>query len=77
VVALLAAWGQFLVTGPAATVATGCVAFWALFNAGFGVSPLYALTYPLGQAVIAWIFLRSTFRGERRIEWRGRTYGPS
>jgi chlorobactene glucosyltransferase len=60
-----------------ASVATGlCVAFWALFDAGFGVSPLYALTYPLGQAVIAWIFLRSTFRGERRIEWRGRTYGP-
>jgi hypothetical protein len=59
-------------------MATGfCVTFWALFNAGFGVSPLYALTYPLGQAVIAWIFLRSTFRGERRIEWRGRTYGPS
>ncbi len=58
-----------------AVVATGfSVAFWALFNAGFGVSPLYALTYPLGQAVIAWIFLRSTIRGERRIEWRGRTY---
>jgi chlorobactene glucosyltransferase len=78
VLALLAAAG----VAPAAwltpaLMATGlCTAFWALFNAGFGVSPLYALTYPLGQAVIAWIFLRSTIRGERHIEWRGRTYGP-
>lgn len=63
---------------PPAAVATGlCVAFWALFDAGFGVPPLYALTYPLGQAVVAWIFLRSTLRGERRIEWRGRIYGSS
>lgn len=76
VLALLAAVGAAPATCLApAVVATGfCMAFWALFDAGFGVSPVYALTYPLGQAVIAWIFLRSTIRGERRIEWRGRTY---
>lgn len=79
VLLLLAVLGTVSATWLApAAMATGlCVAFWALFDAGFGVSPRYAVTYPLGQAVIAWIFLRSTFRGERRIEWRGRTYGPS
>ena len=55
--------------------ATGLSAlFWFLFNAGFGINPLYGLTYPLGVAMTAWIFARSTRRGERRIEWRGRTY---
>ena len=60
---------------PAATIAVGLSAlFWMLFFAGFGVNPLYALTYPLGVAMTGWIFARSTRRGERRIEWRGRTY---
>lgn len=55
--------------------ATGLSAlFWMLFNAGFGINPLYGLTYPLGVAMTGWIFARSTRRGERRIEWRGRTY---
>ena len=59
----------------AAAVATGLSAlFWALFDAGFGVNPLYGLSYPLGVAMTGWIFARSTRRGERRIEWRGRTY---
>jgi chlorobactene glucosyltransferase len=60
---------------PAATLAVGLsVLFWTIFLAGFGVNPLYALTYPLGVAMTGWIFARSTRRGERRIEWRGRTY---
>lgn len=33
----------------------------------------YAVLYPLGAAVVAFIMLRSAWRG-RRIEWRGRTY---
>ncbi|HKA59921.1 MAG TPA: glycosyltransferase, partial [Gemmatimonadales bacterium] len=33
----------------------------------------YAALYPLGAAVVAFIMLRSAWRG-RRIEWRGRTY---
>ena len=60
---------------PAAILAVGLSAlFWMFFFAGFGVNPLYALTYPLGVAMTGWIFARSTHRGERRIEWRGRTY---
>lgn len=48
--------------------------FWILFDAGFGITPLYGLTYPLGVGMTGWIFARSVRRGERRIEWRGRTY---
>lgn len=55
--------------------ATGLSAlFWILFDAGFGINPLYGLSYPLGVLMTAWIFARSTLRGARRIEWRGRTY---
>ena len=55
--------------------ATGLSAmFWVLFNVGFGVNPLYGLSYPLGVVMTGWIFARSTRRGERQIEWRGRTY---
>jgi len=55
--------------------ATGLSAlFWILFNLGFGINPLYGLSYPLGVVMTGWIFARSTRRGERRIEWRGRTY---
>ena len=35
----------------------------------------YALLYPLGAALVAGIMLRSAWRGDRRIEWRGRRYG--
>ena len=48
--------------------------FWMLFDAGFGIGPLYGLTYPLGVGMTGWIFARSVLRGGRRIEWRGRTY---
>lgn len=55
--------------------ATGLSAlFWVLFDAGFGINPLYGLSYPLGVLMTGWIFARSTHRGERKIEWRGRTY---
>lgn len=33
----------------------------------------FAALYPLGAAIVAFIMLRSAWRG-RRIEWRGRTY---
>lgn len=62
----------------AALLATGASAlFWMVFDAGFGVPARYGLTYPLGVTMTAWIFARSVRRGERRIEWRGRTYTSS
>jgi chlorobactene glucosyltransferase len=61
-----------------AALATGLsVVFWATFDAGFGINPLYGLSYPLGVVMTGWIFARSTRRGEQRIEWRGRTYSST
>lgn len=34
----------------------------------------YALLYPAGAGLVAFIMLRSAWRGGRRIEWRGRVY---
>ncbi len=34
----------------------------------------YALLYPFGSAVVAFIMIRSAWRGRRLIEWRGRSY---
>jgi len=34
----------------------------------------YALLYPFGAGVVAWIMIRSAWRGSARIEWRGRSY---
>jgi len=35
---------------------------------------VYALLYPLGAAMVAYIMIRSALRGSRRVEWRGRLY---
>lgn len=37
----------------------------------------YALLYPLGAAMVAFIMIRSAWRGKRKVEWRGRTYRGS
>ena len=34
----------------------------------------YALLYPLGACMVAYIMLRSAWRGRRRVEWKGRVY---
>jgi hypothetical protein len=39
-------------------------------------SPLYALTFPLGAAVLLWIFLGAIIRGSR-VSWKGREYGAA
>ena len=62
--------------GPAAGLATGLSAlFWMLISYGMRIPVLYGLLYPLGALVALYIVARSTWRGERRVEWRGRTYG--
>ncbi|HSJ15294.1 MAG TPA: glycosyltransferase family 2 protein [Longimicrobiales bacterium] len=58
----------------AATVAS--LACWLIVNLELGVPPLATLFYPAGALVAALLFFRSALRG-RRIEWRGRRYGPS
>jgi chlorobactene glucosyltransferase len=60
---------------PAALTAWALSAlFWVLISFGMGIPPAYGLGYPLGAAVTLYIAMRSTWRGARRVEWRGRTY---
>ncbi|MGH7675756.1 MAG: glycosyltransferase [Gemmatimonadales bacterium] len=35
----------------------------------------YALLYPLGAMIVAYIMIRSAWRGAARVEWKGRVYG--
>lgn len=60
---------------PAALLATGLSAFfWMLICYGMGIPRLYGLGYPIGALMALYIALRSSWRGSRRIEWRGRVY---
>jgi chlorobactene glucosyltransferase len=60
---------------PAALLAAGLSAlFWSLISFGMRIPAYYGLGYPLGAAVALYIAARSTVRGGRRVEWRGRTY---
>jgi chlorobactene glucosyltransferase len=73
-VALLATGGRGT-WGVAALVATlHSAMFWILISVGMRIPPAYGLGYPLGALVALYIAARSTLRGERRVEWRGRVY---
>jgi glycosyltransferase involved in cell wall biosynthesis len=52
------------------------LSFHALFDLGARVSPLYALTHPIGALIFCWMILRSTavtlWRGG--VDWRGTFY---
>lgn len=59
-----------------AAVATGlAIGFWAIVSVGMGAPAWYGVAYPAGALLTLYIVLRSTWRGRRRVEWRGRTYG--
>ncbi len=51
----------------------GC-GVWAGVYSRFEVSRGYALLYPVGAALVGLIAIRSGWRGERRVEWKGRRY---
>ncbi|MBC7791603.1 MAG: glycosyltransferase, partial [Anaerolineae bacterium] len=58
--------------------AAAAVAFsllwWALvFRVALGMSPAYALTFPLGAAMLLYIVLRAIVRGSR-VRWKDREY---
>jgi chlorobactene glucosyltransferase len=60
---------------PAALLATAMSAtFWMLICHGMRIPAWYGLAYPLGALMALYIILRSTWRGGRRVEWRGRVY---
>ena len=49
--------------------------FWMLICYGMAIPPVYGLGYPLGAFMALYIVARSTWRGSRTVEWRGRVYG--
>ena len=59
----------------AALAATGLSAlFWMLMCYGMKIPLRYGPAYPLGALTALYIILRSSWRGGRRVEWRGRVY---
>lgn len=66
-------WLVYGWTWAALTIALSLVIWLAVYWAE--AAPLgYALLYPLGAAMVAYIMLRSAWRGTRKVEWRGRLY---
>ena len=62
----------------AALVACGYSAvFWMLICSGMRIPAVYGFGYPLGALTALYIVLRSTWRGGRKVEWRGRVYGAA
>jgi chlorobactene glucosyltransferase len=62
--------------GGAALAASGlAVLFWGLVSYGMKIPIVYGLGYPVGAVMTLYIAARSTWRGSRRVEWRGRVYG--
>jgi chlorobactene glucosyltransferase len=59
---------------PALLATALSVGFWMLISRGMGIPARYGLAYPLGALMALYIALRSTWRGGRRVEWRGRVY---
>ena len=57
-----------------ATIAIS-VAIWAVVYWAEKAPVRYALLYPVGATMVAYIMLRSAWRGARKIVWRGRQYG--
>jgi chlorobactene glucosyltransferase len=69
-VALAVAGGGLV---PAAAAALSAI-FWMTISYSMRIPAWYGLLYPLGALVGLYIGLRSTWRGARRVEWRGRVY---
>jgi len=51
--------------------------FWILISIGMRIPFYYGLGYPLGALMALYIAARSTWRGDRKVEWRGRMYRTS
>ena len=51
------------------------LAIWIAVYRAEGAPVRYALLYPLGAAMVAYIMIRSAWRGGK-VQWRGRTYTP-
>ena len=68
-------WVWFRWAWAAVTTTISLVIWLAVYRAE-GAPVGYALLYPLGAGMVAYIMIRSALRGSRKVEWRGRVYGP-
>jgi chlorobactene glucosyltransferase len=68
-------WGVYGWSWAGASTLLSLVIWIAVYRAE-GAPARYALLYPLGAAMVAYIMIRSAWRGSRKVEWRGRTYTP-
>ena len=66
-------WAAFEWAWAAVTTAISLVIWMAVYRAE-GAPLRYALLYPFGAAMVAYIMIRSALRGRRKVEWRGRVY---
>lgn len=64
-------------TSQAAWASGFSLLFWVLILLGMKIPIWYAPFYPVGAAMTLYIVVRSTVRGNRRVEWKGRTYGET
>lgn len=69
----LAPWVPAGVTLWAALATVASLGFWAVVYRRIGEPVWYALTYPLGAAVMLWIAAIAIAKG-RRVAWKGREY---
>jgi chlorobactene glucosyltransferase len=68
-------WGVYGWSWAGASTLLALVTWIAVYRAE-GAPARYALLYPLGAVMVAYIMIRSAWRGSRKVEWRGRTYTP-
>src|SRR5256884_7055661 len=47
------------------------LAIWVAVYWAQGAPLWYALLYPFGAGVVAWIMMRSAWRGSNKVQWRG------
>jgi chlorobactene glucosyltransferase len=62
-------------TGAAITAAGASAVFWMVMCRQMKIPAIYGAGYPLGALMALYIVGRSTWRGRKRVEWRGRVYG--
>jgi chlorobactene glucosyltransferase len=74
VTAALVPWLGPVLLAPALAAIVVSVIFWAAVARRMQAPVAYGLGYPLGALVALYIVLRSSWRGRRRVEWKGRTY---
>ncbi len=73
-VCAIVAVGAREVAGAAIMASVASTLFWAVMCRQMQIPAIYGAGYPLGALMALYIIGRSTWRGGRRVEWRGRVY---